>query len=351
VNTEAQNASAAGRALDETRQIEDLAAEAGSQMQCRAVCEVRVGATAYPVYVLTLGNADPASAAAGFFGGIHGLERIGSQVVLIGLRGIVRRLRWDTTLHRMLENLRLVFMPVVNPGGLARGTRANPQGVDLMRNAPLECTERVPFLLGGQRISAGLPWYRGAADAPMQAEAQALCEVVRGELLTHDFSLALDCHSGFGLADRLWFPHAHTRRPIEHLPEFLALSDLLDDTLAHHRYLFEPQSRHYLTHGDLWDYLYLQAGPSSRRAMLPLTLEMGSWLWVRKNPRQVFSRHGLFNPLIEHREHRVLRRHLALFDFVMRAVLSHADWRPKGVAREACRQQALERWYGQGRRP
>ena len=47
---------------------------------------------------------------------------------------------------------------------------------------------------------------------------------------------------------------------------------------------------------------------------LPLTLEMGSWLWVKKNPRQLFSRHGIFNPLIEHRQQRVLRRHLALLD-------------------------------------
>jgi hypothetical protein len=337
-----------GGALDETRQIEELAAEAGSLVQCRVVCKVRVGSDLHPVYALALGNADRDSAAVGLFGGVHGLERIGAQVVLGGLRGVVRRLRWDATLHQMLQRLRLVFMPVVNPGGLVRGTRANPQGVDLMRNAPVECAAGAPLLLGGHRLGAGLPWYRGKAGDPMQPEAQALCAVVHSELLTHAFSIALDCHSGFGLRDRLWFPHAHTAQPIEHLPELLALSELLDETLLHHRYLFEPQSRHYLTHGDLWDHLYLQAAQEPGRILLPLTLEMGSWLWVRKNLRQAFTRHGLFNPLIEHRQQRVLRRHAALLDFVMRAAHGHARWRPGDAARDSLRQRALERWYRAG---
>ena len=58
---------------------------------------------------------------------MHGLEHIGAQVVLAGLRSIVTRLQWDATLHHLLGQLHLVFMPVVNPGGMARGTRANPQ--------------------------------------------------------------------------------------------------------------------------------------------------------------------------------------------------------------------------------
>jgi hypothetical protein len=33
----------------------------------------------------------------------------------------------------------------------------------------------VPFLVGGQRRSAGLPWYRGPAGAPMEVESRALC--------------------------------------------------------------------------------------------------------------------------------------------------------------------------------
>ena len=89
------------------------------------------------------------------------------------------RLQWDATLHSQLESVRLLFMPIVNPGGMLMGTRANPQGIDLMRNAPVDAVDKVPFLVGGQRISASLPWYRGRLDAPMEAENLALCTEVR----------------------------------------------------------------------------------------------------------------------------------------------------------------------------
>ena len=158
---------------------------------------------------MALGNPG-APAALGLFGGVHGLERIGSDVVITWLHSLAMRLPWDVSLHALLERVRLVFMPIVNPGGMLRGTRANPQGVDLMRNAPVDAQEPVPFLVGGQRISAGLPWYRGAHGGAMQSESTALCELVERELLGRPFSLAMDCHSGFGLRDRIWFPFAQS---------------------------------------------------------------------------------------------------------------------------------------------
>jgi hypothetical protein len=333
--------------LTELDELQRLVQTAGADLSCRSVCEVDTGDRRFAVHAITLGNPDPAVPALGFFGGVHGLERIGAEVVIACLRSVVARLRWDDTLHHMLQGLRLVFMPLVNPGGFWQRTRANPQGIDLMRNAPVVCELGAPFLLGGQRISAGLPWYRGAAGAAMAAEAQALCEVVTTELLSHDFALSIDCHSGFGLTDRLWFPHAHTARPVEHLPELHAMSELLDETLVHHRYVFEPQSRQYLAHGDLWDHLYLQAVVDPGRVFLPLTLEMGSWLWVKKNPRQFFSRAGIFNPLIAHRQQRVLRRHMALLEFAMRAAHSHRRWLPQAADREKQREAALDHWYRQ----
>jgi len=69
-------------------------------------------------------------------------------------------------------------------------------------------------------------------------------------------------------------------------------------------------------------------------------------LWVKKNPRQLFSRGGIFNPLILHREQRVLRRHLPLLDFALRAAAGHALWLPRDEAREVHRRRALARWYG-----
>jgi hypothetical protein len=191
---------------------------------------------------------------------VHGLERIGVQVVASYLRTLIERLRWDTTLEQQLERMRLVFMPLVNPGGLLRGTRANPNGVDLMRNAPLDAVDRVPWLVGGHRIGASLPWYRGREGDAMEAESRALCEVVASELQARPFSVALDCHSASAASTGSGFPSAHTARPIEHLPEVHALTEIFEQSHAHHRYVIEPQSRQYLAHGDLWDWLYVQAG-------------------------------------------------------------------------------------------
>jgi hypothetical protein len=333
--------------LPETEELLRLVDEGAPYLSLRSVGQVQEGDQCWPLHVVSLGSQAADAPAIGLFGGVHGLERIGAEVVLAFLRSLVQRLPWDDTLHHLLAGLRLVFMPLVNPGGLWRGTRANPQGVDLMRNAPVDALAPVPWLVGGQRISASLPWYRGREGAAMEVESAALCRVVQDELLSRPFSLAVDCHSGFGLTDRIWFPYAHTARPIEHLPELHALAEVMDRALLHHRYVFEPQSRMYLAHGDLWDHLYRQ----SRRlqpapVFLPLTLEMGSWLWVRKNPRQMFSRHGIFNPLIAHRQQRVLRRHIAWLDLMSRLALGHAHWRPVGAAARALHhEQALTRWY------
>lgn len=298
-----------------------------------------------PVYAVALGNPDPGVPIVGYFGGVHGLERIGAEVVIAYLQSLVMRLQWDSTLHQQLDSLRLVFMPIVNPGGMALGTRANPHGVDLMRNAPVQAQEPVPFLVGGQRYSARLPWYRGIKNAPMEIENQAICEVIEQEFFPRTFSLCVDCHSGFGTRDRLWFPFAHKREPMAHLAELQALKHIFVQSQSYHRYLVEPQSLQYLAHGDLWDHLYLQSLAKPERIFLPLTLEMGSWLWVKKNPRQLFSRHGIFNPLIEHRQQRVLRQHQSLLDFLSRAASGHHLWLPGGEQRASLHAQALLDWY------
>jgi hypothetical protein len=331
--------------LPELIELQQIVAEAGAHLQQRVVCEVAAGARRYPVLAITLGNPSADVPAVGFFGGVHGLERIGAEVVIAHLASLVTRLGWDASLHRMLESLRVVFMPIVNPGGMALATRANPSGVDLMRNAPVDAENAVPFLIGGQRRSNRLPWYRGAEGAAMQAENLAVCRIVEEELLARPFSLVVDCHSGFGARDRVWFPYAHTARPIPHLADVFALAGILDRTHPQHRYIVEPQSRQYLAHGDLWDHLYLRSLDAPERTLLPLTLEMGSWLWVKKNPRQLFSRAGLFNPLIEHRRQRVLRRHGAWLDFVMRAALSYRRWVPQGAQRVELHGRALAHWY------
>ena len=314
-------------------------------VEVRKVCEVADGNRRFPVLSVCLGSPSPDVPAIGFFGGVHGLERIGTQVLLSFLGSLVQRLRSDDALCRELDDVRLVFLPLLNPAGMNRGTRSNANGVDLMRNAPIESRERVPFLVGGQRLSAKLPWYRGPSRGPMEAESVALCELVRAELLSRPFSVALDCHSGFGLRDRIWFPYAHTRDPFAHLAEVHALMTLFDRASPDHPYLFEPQSRRYLAHGDLWDFLCAEA-VHAERVFLPLTLEMGSWRWIRKSPRQLLSRLGMFNPLPPDRLERVRRNHFAWLDFLCRAARTCREWLPKDEARSRHERAALLRWFG-----
>ncbi len=184
--------------------------------------------------------------------------------------------------------------------------------------------------------SASAPgcWYRGPAGAPMEAESRALLRVVQEERLPRPLSFAVDCHSGYGWRDSIWFPYAGTRRPMAHLPEMYLLKTLFEQAHPHHGYTFEPQSHQYLLHGDLWDHAY-DLTPHGN-LFLPMTLELGSWLWIKKNPRQLFSREGIFNPIKAHRTARVLRRHVSLFDFLGRVAFAPVA----GCARRAARRSA-----------
>ena len=96
----------------------------------------------------------------------------------------------------------------------------------------------------------------------------------------------------------------------------------------YHIYKIEPMCLEYLISGDLWDYLIddFVEQSNNEKLFLPLTLEMGSWLWLRKNPSHLFSRHGLFHPLLPHRQQRVFRRHFLLFDFLHRSLINPSAW-------------------------
>jgi len=87
----------------------------------QSVCEAHTRRAPFPVFPIftgSIGASDPQAPVVGFFGGIHGLERIGTLVILHYMRALLFRLEWDELLHQQLEKVRLVFMPIVNPGGM-----------------------------------------------------------------------------------------------------------------------------------------------------------------------------------------------------------------------------------------
>ncbi|HXH30322.1 MAG TPA: M14 family zinc carboxypeptidase [Bacteriovoracaceae bacterium] len=299
------------------------------QVRFEVLGSVSTGGREYPIQSLVIGAEDKSLPTFGLFGGVHGLEKVGSQIIIAFLKTFFHQLSWDQDLVKSLEQFRIVSIPIINPGGMANSTRCNPSGVDLMRNAPVEADAGLGYpLISGHRLSPRLPWYRGQG-AELELESKVLVEFVREQMFHAELALCLDVHSGFGVKDQIWYPYARSKKDYPFRPQTLKLKELLDTTYPHHIYKFEGQADNYITSGDLWDFLldeYQASSMTSATVFLPLTLELGSWNWIRKNPVQFFSKLGLFHPMKQHRHSRIMRRHLLLLDLLIRAVKNHKIW-------------------------
>ncbi len=303
--------------------------------------EVSYNTKTYPLITISFGN--PNAPTLFLNGGIHGLERIGAQLTLSLLHSFHERLSWDSALKNMLSDVQVVFLPLANPVGYFETTRSNGSGVDLMRNADIEAEDRVPFLLGGHKKTNKIPWYRGQK---VETETQFVIDVVKDIFSKSNTLISVDMHSGFGFRDQLWFPFANSKKTFSSISELYLLFQLFRKSFPHHVYKVEPQSKNYITHGDIWDYCYYNIKKIDQ-VYIPLTLEMGSWIWVKKNPWQIFSKTGLFNPIKTHRIHRTLRRHRPLFDFLLHALISNQFWTLIDEKNKLdIEQKAIQKYYG-----
>lgn len=313
--------------FDELHAIGELTKIEDSLIRCREIARVEHLGDSFPIHSFEIGSTDPAAPVLALFGGVHGLEKVGTQVVVTYLSSLFKQLSWDEELRRSLEKYRIISIPLINPWGMYHHRRSNANDVDLMRNAPVKALEKKKFLLSGQRITTKLPWYQGEENAPMEKELQALVDYCKEHIFEAKRAISVDFHSGFGLKDRLWFPYSKTLTPFKNIVEMENLEQLLNETHPHHIYKVEPTAESYTIEGDVWDYLYdeyCEKNPDG--VYIPLTLEMGSWIWVKKNPLQIFRRDGLFNPMKSHRYDRTMRRHIMLIKFLFRAVGSSKAW-------------------------
>ena len=331
--------------IPELLELERLIRQHSQHLRVRSEIRLNLADKQFPLYSLTLGSAQEDAPTLLLTGGMHGIERIGSQVLLAWLHTILQRLQWDSGLQQQLQQVQLVLVPILNPVGMYLNQRANGHGVDLNRNAPIDAEGPVPLLGGGHRLGPFLPWYRGRKRGQMEAENIALEKLLQRQVFNRPFSAVIDLHSGLGMRDRLWFPHAYRQQPIRCIADYVALKLLWERNYPNHTYVIEPQSIHYLSHGDLWDYFYYQSRAQQQPHFLPLTLEMGSWLWVKKSPRQLFNWAGLFNPQMRHRQARVLRRHLQLLDFMLAATINHRQWLPDQQQANLLTQTARSLWF------
>lgn len=335
-------------------ELEKLIKKYDHLLKVEVIDQVEYKKERYPLYVLRLGSEKPLDPSIGFFGGVHGLEKIGSEVVISYLSTVLKTLEWDEMFQERLKRSRMVFFPIVNPVGVLNISRGNGNGVDLMRNSPLDGDEKSGPIYRGHRLSNKIPWYRGLEGAEMQTESKALIATAEKYLLSSKASLSVDVHSGFGAKDRLWFPFAHSRKPFPLLSEVHAFKTLFDETFPHHFYEIEPVSRQYTINGDLWDYVFinhLEKLKNEGRFFIPWTLEMGSWLWLKKNPAQIFTKFGAFHPMQPHRYHRILRRHLNMFDFFHRCLINFERWTNlKETEWHRHSRMAQDLWYPEGER-
>lgn len=316
--------------LHELKLIKELAEVDDDLVTIKKLAEVEAEGEVFPIISFSIGTQDKNAPVLALFGGVHGLERVGTHVVITYLTSLFKQLEWDNELRSVFESCRIVSIPLINPAGMALHKRSNANNVDLMRNAPGdEKLESPTFLVSGHRISPKLPWYRGKLDDPMELESQTLVDFCREQFFDASVCLSIDFHSGFGMKDRLWFPYAKTSTPFSRIQEVGNLCKLLDQTHPYHIYQIEPQYESYTINGDLWDYifdLFQEHNRDKNKTFIPWTLEMGSWIWVKKNPLQVFLAGGFFNPIKSHRFDRTMRRHMVLIDFFFRASRNYQSW-------------------------
>ncbi len=315
-------------AFPELLQLDGIIKSAGSFATVEQLASIKAGKSGIdyelPIWGLTFGSRAPSAPTFVLTAGVHGLERVGTHVVNHFLTPLIEQLKWDRHYQDLFSQIRLAVIPIVNPGGMFQSSRCNPQNVDIMRNAETTGSEKGLPLVSGQTFSPRLPWYKGTE---IQIETKALIDFVKAKAFQSEFAMALDIHSGFGMIDRLWYPWSCSKEKIPDIPLVREFEALLLASHPFHFYKIETQTDAYVVHGDPWDFLYSEHLKSrSNQIFLPWTLEMGSWTWLRKNPGQLFSRDGMYNPIIPHRYNRTMRRHRPLLEFFLRALASYRSW-------------------------
>jgi len=300
---------------------------------CHSVAEqsIEVYDVNYTMRLIAVGEAPPDAPTLVIIAGVHGIESIGVDILLNYLSALTVQSGWSDSVRSLLQRVRLLAIPMANPSGIAIRRRANANGVDLMRNAPVDARVKATWMVGGHRYSRCLPWFRGRPGV-LEQETQVLFDWCNSLFCRGPCTLVLDIHSGFGLRDQIWYPYAGQKTAFPRIGDVLALERLFDASYPHHHhYQFSQQSQYYITHGDLWDWIYDHRFTHANQPFLPLTLELGSWLWLKKNPKQLLNKLGLFHPMVEHRRSRVLRQHFSLLDFLIKAVEVWPTWIEPGT--------------------
>lgn len=283
----------------------------------------------FPIYSLSLGKPSALKKyPVGIVAGVHGLETIGVRILLDFLFHCLDEPDFLPELHS--GKLGIHALPMANPGGIALRKRANPAGVDLMRNSGVEAVHSMPFF-GGQKMSNRLPYFRGNSLEP---ESRTLYRFVYDSFfgIKNRLIPVLDVHSGFGSIDHVWWPYAGTKDPCKDHRLFEAMGRFLKIQAGHSHLSFGPQSESYTTHGDLWDLFYdhynrLEEENKWKSRFLPLTLEVGTWSDLRERPGRILNRKNIFNPEGDQKRETIRKYRKFLRDLFRLALTKEKDWK------------------------
>jgi len=257
-----------------------------------------------------------------FFSCFHGVEWIGSRVLVNFIEHLVREIKWDEDIKSLTEKVNICGIPIVNPIGRIEGYRSNGNGIDLMRNAPVVSEDALP-LLGGQRISRHLPWYMGEG---LEKENEIVVKFLNDYVFPSNFKMTIDIHSAFLRGSRIWIPYASGKKlRSKEAAIFRQVRKTLNGIYKYNPYKYEKQEHVYKTHGDFWDYNFDRHNDLYPGTYLPLTLEISSWDWTMKNFLKHWSLESLFSPDSRKESNAEYIKHIMVFDFLIRFLKNYQD--------------------------
>ena len=156
---------------------------------------------------------DPTAPVLGLFGGVHGLERIGSQVVLSLMNTFFANDFMGQSYSRDFRKMRLFYAFDQSPGEFFIKREAILRGVDLMRNAPVDAEGKSTWLVGRSPPVHQTSMVQRSTGRRIASRIQSPAWSLPPKFFQSSRVLTVDFHSGFGNIDRLWLPYAKSTRP------------------------------------------------------------------------------------------------------------------------------------------
>jgi murein tripeptide amidase MpaA len=137
--------------FQEMRDMLDLTENLSGLEQVDVLDRIENRGRSFPPISVAFVPDDPKVPVLALFGGVHGIESIGTCSMLSYLGRLGELARWDRITREMVRTTRIVPFPLVNPVGMRLHRRSNGNGVDLMSNLPMQSPERGAVLADGRR--------------------------------------------------------------------------------------------------------------------------------------------------------------------------------------------------------